>query len=231
MTSNPLIVKSDIKTLKNIFSSKNFIAKIFDCDKNMIIDSSEGFLHMQKNYTVNDLEKMFTITDYIKENIIPKIKNIKIELNIYQKIIYHTDDLLVIKYICTIDKPVYVKTMLADQTTVFYIKIYPTQNNNELLLINYFRKFIPSGDDEINNDDDIINDVNVLNINTNYDSIQFNQGLIMAASALIGEETLNDIVIPFIYKIFDDFIDNILTKRIKIYFKKKDIDVYIKKKN
>jgi len=225
MTSNPLIVKSDIKTLKNIFSSKNFIAKIFDCEKNRIIDSSDDFLHIQKNYTVNDLEKMFTITDYIKENIIPKIKNIKIELNIYQKIIYHTDDLLVIKYICTIDKPTYVKTMLADQATVFYIKIYPTKNNNELLLINYFRKFIPSGDDEINNDDDIINDVNVLNINTNYDSIQFNQGLIIAASAFIGEETLNDIVIPFIYKIFDDFIDNILTKRMKNYFKKKEIEV------
>ena len=231
MTSNPLIVKTDINTLKKIYSSKSFISKVFDCEKNTISQCDNGSIHIQKNYDIDDLEKMFTITEYIKQNIIPKIKNINFELNIYQNIIYHSDELLVIKYISTIDKPSYVKTMLADQSTVFYIKIHPTKDDNNLLLINYFRKFIPSDDDEINNDDDIINDINVLNINTSYDSIQFNNGLIMAASALLGEDTLNDIVIPFIYKIFDDFIDIILTKRMKSYFKKKNLEVYTKKKS
>jgi len=225
--TNHLIIKSDISTLKEIYLSKNFIAKIFDCDKNSIITNND-IIHIQKNYTIQDFENMFTISPYIKENIIPKIKNINIELNIYNSIVHYSDDLLIIKYISSIDKPSYIKNMLADQSTVYYIKIHPLKKDKELLLVNHIRKFIPSGDDEINNDDDVINDINILNINNNYNEIKFNPGLIMAAGAVLGEDTLNDIVIPFIYKIFDDFIDNILNKRIKKYLKNKKIEVYTK---
>jgi len=225
--TNHLIIKSDISTLKEIYLSSNFIAKIFDCDKNSIVTNND-IIHIQKNYSIEDFENMFSVSQYIKENIIPKIKNINIELNIYNSIVHSSPDLLIIKYISSIDKPSYIKNMLADQSTVYYIKIYPIKKNKELLLVNHIRKFIPSGDEEINNDDDIINDINILNINNNYNEIKFNPGLIMAAGAVLGEDTLNDIVIPFIYKIFDDFIDNILNKRIKKYLKNKKIEVYTK---
>ena len=231
MACNPLIIKSDIETLHNIYNSKTFISKIFDCTKDSITQDNNGVIHVQKKYSIDDLEKMFTISQYIRENIIPKIKNINIELNIFQSVVFKDDNLLIIKYISTIDKPFYVKNMLADQSTVFYIKIYPTKEDKNLLLVNYIRKFIPTGDDEINNDENIIGDINILNINNTYDTIQFNQGLLMAASALLGDETVNDIIIPFIYKIFDDFIDNILNKRIKNFLRKKSIDVYTKKKS
>tara|TARA_B110001450_G_scaffold91740_1_gene86996 strand:+ start:33425 stop:34120 length:696 start_codon:yes stop_codon:yes gene_type:complete len=228
MACNPLIIKSNIETLHNIYNSKTFISKIFDCTKDSIIED-DGVIKVQKNYTINDLEKMFIISPYIRENIIPKIKNINIQLNILQNVVFKDDNLLIIKYISTIDKPSYVKNMLADQSTVFYIKIYPTNEDKSLLLVNYIRKFIPTGDDEINNDENIIDDINILNIDNTYDTIQFNQGLLMTAGALLGEDTVNDIIIPFIYKIFDDFIDNILNKRIKNFLRKKKIDVYTKK--
>ena len=229
MACNPLIIKSNIETLHNIYNSKTFISKIFDCTKDSITQDN-GVIHVQKNYSIKDLENMFTISEYIRENIIPKIKNINIELNIFQSVVFKDDNLLIIKYISTIDKPSYVKNMLADQSTVFYIKIHPTKEDKNLLLENYIRKFIPTGDDEINNDENIIGDINILNINNTYDTIQFNHGLLIAASALLGDDTVNDIIIPFIYKIFDDFIDNILNKRIKNFLRKKNIDVYTKKK-
>ena len=229
MACNPLIIKSNIETLHNIYNSKTFISKIFDCTKDSITQDN-GVIHVQKNYSIKDLENMFTISEYIRENIIPKIKNINIELNIFQSVVFKDDNLLIIKYISTIDKPSYVKNMLADQSTVFYIKIHPTKEDKNLLLVNYIRKFIPTGDDEINNDENIIGDINILNINNTYDTIQFNHGLLIAASALLGDDTVNDIIIPFIYKIFDDFIDNILNKRIKNFLRKKSIDVYTKKK-
>jgi len=229
MACNPLIIKSNIETLHNIYNSKTFISKIFDCTKDSITQDN-GVIHVQKNYSIKDLENMFTISEYIRENIIPKIKNINIELNIFQSVVFKDDKLLIIKYISTIDKPSYVKNMLADQSTVFYIKIHPTKEDKNLLLVNYIRKFIPTGDDEINNDENIIGDINILNINNTYDTIQFNHGLLIAASALLGDDTVNDIIIPFIYKIFDDFIDNILNKRIKNFLRKKSIDVYTKKK-
>ena len=229
MACNPLIIKSNIETLHNIYNSKTFISKIFDCTKDSITQDN-GVIHVQKNYSIKDLENMFTISEYIRENIIPKIKNINIELNIFQSVVFKDDNLLIIKYISTIDKPSYVKNMLADQSTVFYIKIHPTKEDKNLLLVNYIRKFIPTGDDEINNDENIIGDINILNIDNTYDTIQFNPGLLIAASALLGDDTVNDIIIPFIYKIFDDFIDNILNKRIKNFLRKKNIDVYTKKK-
>merc|ERR1711906_107 len=134
--------------------------------------------------------------------ILPNIKNLTIELNIIQSIIYFSNELLIIKYVSTIDKPNYVKNMLADQSTVYYIKIYPTTDNKELLIVNYIRKFVPSCDEDTYTDDDVINGENILNTNNEYNYIQFNQGLLMTVNALLGEETVNDIIIPFLYKIF-----------------------------
>lgn len=224
----PLIIKSDIDTLLNIYISKDFIYKVFDISNtNNVVYNNNKNINILKIYTIQDLEKMFTINQYIKENIIPKINDIKIELNINLEVIEHSEKLLIIKYICSIDNPKYVKNMLADQSTVFYVKIYPKKNKEEYLIVNYIRKFIPSGDDEINNDSDAYEESNILN--DNYKLIQFNPGLLMAASAILGNETVNDVIIPFIYKIFDEFVDNILNKKIKKYLKKKNIDVYIKK--
>ena len=70
---------------------------------------------------------------YEVKNIISKIKHIVFELNVHQSVIVNTDDVLIIKYICSIDKPTYIKSMLADQSTVYYIKFYKNTNNNEYL--------------------------------------------------------------------------------------------------
>ena len=64
-----------------------------------------------------------------------------------------------------------------------------------------------------------------------YDKIQFNNGLLIAVSAFLGEEVINDIIIPFIYTIFDEFINNVLNKRIKHYLKKKNMEVLTNKIN
>ena len=64
-----------------------------------------------------------------------------------------------------------------------------------------------------------------------YDKIQFNNGLLLAASAFLGEEVINDIIIPFIYTIFDEFINKVLNKKIKHNLKKKNIEVLTNKTN
>lgn len=226
----PFIIKNSCSDMHDIFYSRKFISKIFDIENREDITKSNGNIHIQKKYNVNDLQNMFTITPYINENIISKIKHIVFELNVHQSVIVNTDDVLIIKYICSIDKPTYIKSMLADQSTVYYIKFYKNTNNNEYLNMCYYRKFIQSDDIELYNDSDIINDNNILNNNSEYNTIKFNSALLVTASTLLGEDAVNDMIIPFIYKIYDDFIDIVINKRIKNYLKHKKIEL-LKKKN
>lgn len=231
--TSSIIVKSDIQNMYNIYTDIKFIKKIFDITDNKNINNIDdnGSYNIIKTYNVNDIENMFNITPYIKENYLSKIKDLTFYLNIIQNIIHFSEKLLIIKYICTIDKPLFVKNVLSDQSTIYYVKITQNNNNKSLLNIQYHRKFIKTGDEELYNDHDIIHEENIdiLTKNKDHDTIKLNPGLLIAANALIGEEVVNQYIIPFIYTIFDDFVNKILNKKIKSYFKKKKIEVYIKK--
>ena len=233
MSSTSIIVKSDTQNMYKIYTDIKFIKKIFDITDNNNINNIDdnGSYNIVKTYNVNDIENMFNISPFIKENYLSKIKDLTFYLNIIQNIIHFSEKLLIIKYICTIDKPAFVKNVLSDQSTIYYVKISQNNNNKSLLNIQYHRKFIKTGDEELYNDYDIINEENIdiLSKNKDHDTIKFNPGLLIAANALIGEEVVNNFIIPFIYTIFDDFINKILNKKIKSYFKKKKIEVYVKK--
>ena len=227
----PMLLKTDLTTVKKYFNSTKFISKIFDFNENdnitKIDDNGNKYLIIKK-FDVEYLKQFITFNDYINNNIIPKIKDIIIELNIEKTLIHESSEQLIYKFVCYIDKPNYVKKLLADQCTVYYIKAYPNKENTEYISLNYTRKFIPSNDPELENDEDIINN-NFVNIDDKYDKIQFNSGLLVAASAFLGEEVINDIIIPFIYTIFDEFINKVLNKRIKHNLKKKNIEVLTNK--
>lgn len=227
----PMLLKTDLTTVKKYFNSIKFTSKIFDFNENdnitKIHDNGNKYLIVKK-FDIEYLKQFITFNDYINSNIIPKIKDIIIELNVEKTLIHESSDQLIYKFVCYIDKPNYVKKLLADQCTVYYIKAYPNKENTEYISLNYTRKFIPSDDPELENDEDIINN-NFINIDDKYDKIQFNSGLLVAASAFLGEEVINDIIIPFIYTIFDEFINKVLNKRIKHNFKKKNIEVLTNK--
>lgn len=227
----PMLLKTDLTTVKKYFNSTKFTSKIFDFNENdnitKIDDNGNKYLIIKK-FDVEYLKQFITFNDYINNNIIPKIKDIIIELNVEKTLIHESSEQLIYKFVCYIDKPNYVKKLLADQCTVYYIKAYPNKENTEYISLNYTRKFIPSDDPELENDEDIINN-NFVNIDDKYDKIQFNSGLLVAASAFLGEEIINDIIIPFIYTIFDEFINKVLNKRIKHNFKKKNIEVLTNK--
>lgn len=227
----PMLLKTDLTTVKKYFNSTKFTSKIFDFNENdnitKIDDNGNKYLIIKK-FDVEYLKQFITFNDYINNNIIPKIKDIIIELNVEKTLIHESSEQLIYKFVCYIDKPNYVKKLLADQCTVYYIKAYPNKENTEYISLNYTRKFIPSDDPELENDEDIINN-NFVNIDDKYDKIQFNSGLLVAASAFLGEEVINDIIIPFIYTIFDEFINKVLNKRIKHNFKKKNIEVLTNK--
>lgn len=227
----PMLLKTDLTTVKKYFNSTKFISKIFDFNENdnitKIDDNGNKYLIIKK-FDVEYLKQFITFNDYINNNIIPKIKDINIELNIEKTLIHESSEQLIYKFVCYIDKPNYVKKLLADQCTVYYIKAYPNKENTQYISLNYTRKFIPSDDPELENDEDIINN-NFVNIDDKYDKIQFNSGLLVAASAFLGEEVINDIIIPFIYTIFDEFINKVLNKRIKHNLKKKNIEVLTNK--
>ena len=224
-------MKTDLTTVKKYFNSTKFTSKILDFNENdnitKIDDNGNKYLIIKK-FDVEYLKQFITFNDYINNNIIPKIKDIIIELNVEKTLIHESSEQLIYKFVCYIDKPNYVKKLLADQCTVYYIKAYPNKENTEYISLNYTRKFIPSDDPELENDEDIINN-NFVNIDDKYDKIQFNSGLLVAASAFLGEEIINDIIIPFIYTIFDEFINKVLNKRIKHNFKKKNIEVLTNK--
>ena len=227
----PMLLKTDLTTVKKYFNSTKFTSKIFDFNENdnitKIDDNGNKYLIVKK-FDIEYLKQFITFNDYIDSNIIPKIKDIIIELNVEKTLIHESSDQLIYKFVCYIDKPNYVKKLLADQCTVYYIKAYPNKENTEYISLNYTRKFIPSNDPELENDEDIINN-NFVNIDDKYDKIQFNSGLLVAASAFLGEEVINDIIIPFIYTIFDEFINKVLNKRIKHNLKKKNIEVLTNK--
>lgn len=227
----PMLLKTDLNTIKKFFNSIKFTSKIFDCNENDNItklDENNNKILIVKKFDVEYLKQFITFNNYINDNIIPKIKDIIIELKVEKTLIYESSEKLIYKYVCYIDKPNYVKKLLADQCTVYYIKIYPNKENTDYISLNYTRKFIPSNDPELENDDDIISN-NFVNIDDKYDKIQFNSGLLVAAKTFFGEEVINDIIIPFIYTIFDDFINKVLNKRIKHNLKKKNIPVLVNK--
>lgn len=233
---SPLIINSDLKTIFNIFNSEKFIKYVFSIDKtekNNSITINNDNIHIVKNYIVSEfINNNLEINDYVKNNLIDKIKDLEITLEISQSIIKNDDNTLIIKYICYIDKPPYIKTMLADQNTVYYIKIYKKtyENQKNLSVVNYYRRFIPTNDPELYNDEFILNDnIDITTIDNKYDTIKFNEALILTAKTFLGQETLDNIIIPFIYNIFDDFINKYLIKKIKKYFKKNEIPIYTKK--
>ena len=186
----PMLLKTDLTTVKKYFNSTKFISKIFDFNENdnitKIDDNGNKYLIIKK-FDVEYLKQFITFNDYINNNIIPKIKDIIIELNIEKTLIHESSEQLIYKFVCYIDKPNYVKKLLADQCTVYYIKAYPNKENTQYISLNYTRKFIPSDDPELENDEDIINN-NFVNIDDKYDKIQFNSGLLVAASAFLEKK-------------------------------------------
>jgi len=231
MANIPMIIKTDLDNLKKYFNSNKFISKVFDINENDKVEKiNDNDVIIKKYFNVEYLQKQLEFNEYITSNLIPKIKNINVELILEKKLIYDTDDLLIYKIIAYIDKPSYIKTLLADQSTVYYIKIYPKEDDKSLKVLSYIRKFIPSDDPLIDNDDYIINDDITMEDYSKYDKINFSDTLLFTANTFLGEDIVNDIIIPFIYSIFDDFINKVINKRIKSYLKKKEIEVYSNKK-
>ena len=231
MATIPMIIKTDFDNIKKYFNSNKFITKIFDINENDKIEKiNDCDVIIKKYFNVEYLQKQIEFNEYITNNLIPKIKNINVELTLEKKLVYDTDDLLIYKIIAYIDKPYYIKTLLADQSTVYYIKIYPKEDDKSLKVLSYIRKFIPSDDPLIDNDDYIINDDITINDYSKYDKINFSDTLLFTANTFLGEDIVDDIIIPFIYSIFDDFINKVINKRIKSYLKKKGIEVYSNKK-
>lgn len=231
MATIPMIIKTDFDNIKKYFNSNKFITKIFDINEN---DKIENINHsdviIKKYFNVEYLQKQIEFNEYITNNLIPKIKNINVELTLEKKLVCDRDDLLIYKIVAFIDKPSYIKTLLADQSTVYYIKIYPKEDDKSLKVLSYIRKFIPSGDPLIDNDDYIINDDITIDDYSKYDKINFSDTLLFTANTFLGEDIVNDIIIPFIYNIFDDFINKVINKRIKSYLKKREVEVYSNKK-
>jgi bifunctional DNA-binding transcriptional regulator/antitoxin component of YhaV-PrlF toxin-antitoxin module len=231
MATIPMIIKTDFDNIKKYFNSNKFITKIFDINENDKIEKiNDCDVIIKKYFNVEYLQEQIEFNEYITNNLIPKIKNINVELTLEKKLVCDTDDLLIYKIVAFIDKPSYIKTLLADQSTVYYIKIYPKEDDKSLKVLSYIRKFIPSGDPLIDNDDYIINDDITINDYSKYDKINFSDTLLFTANTFLGEDIVNDIIIPFIYSIFDDFINKVINKRIKSYLKKKGVEVYSNKK-
>jgi len=230
--SNSLLIESDINTIYKLFSTEKFINKIFIIDsneKNKLTKEDDDTFIIEKIYSIKDVEKFCTFSDYINENVIPKVSKMEFYVKIIKKIIHITDNEIIIKYITSIDKPYYIKNIIANQYTIYYVKISNTEKEG-LLSLTYYRKFVEIDDHNEINNDSIVFDNDLLTINEENDKIKLNQTLIMSVSALLGKEILDDVIMPFVYTFYDDFINKFVNKRIKKYLTKKKINVYSKNK-
>lgn len=228
--SNSLLIESDINTIYKLFSTEKFINKIFIIDsneKNKVTKEDDNTFIIEKIYSIKDLEKICTFSDYINENVIPKVSKMEFYVKIIKKFIHITDNEIIIKYITSIDKPYYIKNIIANQYTIYYVKVSNTEKEG-LLSLTYYRKFVEIDDHNEINNDSIVFDNNLLTINEENDKIKLNQTLIMSVSALLGKEILDDVIMPFVYTFYDDFINKFVNKRIKKYLTKKKISVYSK---
>ena len=232
----PLIIETDIDNLYNIYTSNDFIKKLFSLSSNEI-KNYDNKIEINKIYTSDELNNILNYSKYISNQlIINQIDNLKkfkteLELNIIQEVIKKDNNSLIIKYICNIDKPGYIKSLLSNQSTIYYIKINKIENNKNLLIQYTYRKFIPCELMNNYNDEFILEERNVFNNNSEYNDIIINQGLLLTANTILGEEMVTEIIIPSIYTIFDEFIEKPLDKRIKKILKKNNIKIYSKKKN
>ena len=230
-SSLPLIIETDIDNLYNIYTSNDFIKKLFSLSSNEI-KNYDNKIEINKIYTSDELNNILNYSKYISNKlIINQIENLKkfkteLELNIIQEVIKKDNNSLIIKYICNIDKPGYIKTLLSNQSTIFYIKINKMEKNNNLLIQYTYRKFIPCELMNNYNDEFILEERNILNNNSEYNDIIINQGLLLTANTILGEELVKEIIIPSIYTIFEEFIEKPLDKRIKKILKKKNIKIF-----
>lgn len=228
--SNSLLIESDINTIYKLFSTEKFINKIFIIDsneKNKVTKEDDNTFIIEKIYSIKDVEKFCTFSDYINENVIPKVSKMEFYVKIIKKFIHITDNEIIIKYITSIDKPYYIKNIIANQYTIYYVKVSNTEKEG-LLSLTYYRKFVEIDDHNEINNDSIVFDNDLLTINEENDKIKLNQTLIMSVSALLGKEILDDVIMPFVYTFYDDFINKFVNKRIKKYLTKKKINVYSK---
>lgn len=230
--SNCLLIESDIDTIYKIFSTQKFINKIFAInsnEKNKITKEDDNTFIIDKIYNMKDIEKVCTFSDYINEKIIPKIEKMEFNVKIIKKIIIHNENQIIIKYITSIDKPYYIKKLISNQYTVYYVKIAKT-DDEKMLSLTYYRKFVQIGDDnQLNNDSIVLDDEkNIVSEDDDNNNIILNPTLVLSVSTLIGKEILDDVIMPFVYTFYDDFINKFVNKRIKKFLTKKKIIVLSK---
>jgi len=233
-----IIINSDIETLYETFTSRNFISKIFSIDNKENIKKKQNGKHMvyQRVYTSKDIQEENEIK--LPENFAnvlgnKAMENINITFETTHNVIHHDDKSFVVKYTSILKKPEYIYSITGDCKIMIYACLSKNPKDENLIVVNIFKKFVNLHEecDDTPYISFLKNDV-FSNVFEQNKGVFIPENIVKLSEAIFGATMFNEIVLPFVNNLFDvslETIHDVYVSRLIKYFSRKNIEIYKKK--
>ena len=224
-----LILKSDIDDMFNIMTSRNFVSKVFICDKTDI-KKENGTMFFDTVFTSSDLHAIENVK--LPAFFGDHFDGYKVSLITTHYVIKHEKDCFIIKYTSVLNENDILYKLLGKTMIVLYVSIHVNPIDESLLTCHMNRKLLRY--DGIDDDSLIINTKanDIMNNIFQHDKVEINENIINVTETLFGKDIVQNSILPFINSLyntlFDIIIDQYKFQFIK-YFTKKKIEIYKKK--
>lgn len=231
-----IIVDATLDALYENVCSKIFAKKIFSLkDKDSIKKYNNGEkMTFDRIYNVQELESIenLSIPDDITQMIESNLGHINVIFSTVQEVIHRDTDRFIIKYTSILTKPEFIYGIVGEAKMVLYVQFAKNKNDSNKVTIHWNKKFI-----NVNTEDDdtlIINKCNIDVINNlgEPDKLIINEGLVKLSETFLGKELVQECILPYINKLFNDaltVIEDTYIHRLIDFLSKKSIKVYKKK--
>ena len=233
-----IIINSDIETLYETFTSRNFISKIFSIDNKENIKKKQNGKHMvfQRVYTSKDIQEENEIK--LPENFAnvlgnKAMENINITFETTHNVIHRDDKSFVVKYMSILKKPEYIYSITGDCEIMIYACLSKNPKDDNLIVVNIFKKFVNLHEecDDTPYISFLSNDV-FSNVFEQNKGVFIPENIVKLSEAIFGTTMFNEIVLPFVNNLFDvslETIHDVYVSRLIKYFSRKNIEIYKKK--
>lgn len=232
-----LIVDTTLDYLYENVCSRNFIKKIFMMNEDDIIKKYNNGEKMvfDRIYNIHELDNIenLVIPDDITKMIESNLGHINVIFSTTHNIIYKDADKFIVKYVSILTKPEFVYTIVGEPKLVLYVQFSKNLNDPNKITIHWNKKFLNVGDDY--NDNLILNkhQLDVMNNLNEQNKLIINESLVKLSETFLGKELVQECIIPYINKLFNDaleVIEQTYIQRLIDFLSKKHLKVY-KKKN
>ena len=233
-----IIIKSDLESLYETFTSRNFVSKIFCIENKDDIKKKSNGKHMifQRIYTSEDVkaENEIKLPDNIANLLGNKsLESINLGFETYHDVIHHDKKSFVVRYTNILKKPEYIYSITGDCKVLIYACLSINPKDENLIIVNIFKKFVNLYEEH--DDSPYVsfstNDV-LSNVFEQNNKIFIPENITKLSEAIFGATMFNEFVLPFVNNLFDtslQTIHDVYVSRLIKFFSKRKIEIYKKK--